>query len=459
MLTSQWSMAVLVLAALLVCTSRASGCPVPNAARCQATVGRGATEILSYVTLDREEAKCVVMQHDQCCPVSRVEATLAVPHVYQPWLCPPELLISRKRNHRLRLNYAEDEQQETFHTMQSTNAIAWHLDRLDGRALPLDGHYDPLPLAGHTTVHVYVVDTGLVPEHAAFNGVTTTLSYPAGTAARDCNGHGTHVSSLIASSTVGVVHESGGRVALHAVRVLDCSGSGTTSDVIAGLAWIANNVQHPAVINLSIGGPTSAILNQFLDAMSRDLGVLIVAAAGNGNTDACERSPSSAQSVIAVAATTSSDTRSSFSNVGPCVSIFAPGSNIRGANFASLTAYTGKSGTSMSSPLVVGAVARLITSTSAQAWQHVLSLATPNRVQGAGANTPNLLLFIGTTATSPPPPPPLTPPPPPSQFQSPPPPRTFPPPLPPPPPLSSQSPQGAPSWCLALVVAIIVYLL
>src|SRR5262249_12353532 len=138
------------------------------------------------------------------------------------------------------------------------------------------------------------------------------------------------------------------------VRVLNCSGSGTTAGVVAGVEWVTANAIKPAVANMSLGGGIDTTLDNAV-ANSIASGVTYGVAAGNSSgANACNGSPARVPAAITVGSTTSTDARSSFSNIGPCLDIFAPGSGITSAWFTSDTATNTISGTSMATPHVVG---------------------------------------------------------------------------------------------------------
>jgi len=195
-------------------------------------------------------------------------------------------------------------------------------------------------------------------------------------------------------------------VAIVPVRVLDCSGSGSTSGVIAGIDWvIANHIAGtPAVANMSLGGGRSSALDIAVQSAVAD-GVVFVVAAGNSTANACQSSPAGEPLAITVGATTSADARSSFSNYGSCVDVFAPGSSITSAWYTSTTASNTISGTSMASPHVAGVVALGLeiapNSSVAQISDWITSTATQGVISDAGSGSPNLLVYSRLSATPP----------------------------------------------------------
>jgi len=266
----------------------------------------------------------------------------------------------------------------------------WGLDRIDQRNLPLNATYN-YNWTG-SGVRVYVIDTGIRTTHNQFGGRASNVFDAFGGSGSDCNGHGTHVAGTVGGSTYGVAKSSMPR----GVRVLDCNGSGSTSGVIAGVDWVRQNFIAPAVANMSLGGGASTALDNAVNSLS-NAGVAIAVAAGNSNANACNSSPARAVNAITTGSTTTTDARSSFSNFGTCVDLFAPGSGILSAWFTSNTATATLSGTSMASPHVAGVAAlykQANPSASATTVRNaIVNNATTNVVTNAGTGSPNRLLY------------------------------------------------------------------
>lgn len=271
------------------------------------------------------------------------------------------------------------------------SGATWGLDRVDQRDRPLNGTYVYDYTASN--VRAYVIDSGINTGHSDFGGrASGGVSYiNDGRGTQDCNGHGTHVAGTIGGARWGVAKA----VRLVPVRVFGCSGGSSNSTIIAGIDWVRANAVRPAVANMSLGGGASSATDTATNNLANS-GVTVVVAAGNSNADACGFSPARASGAYTVASTTSNDARSSFSNFGSCVDIFAPGSSISSAWIGSSSASNTISGTSMASPHVAGAAALYLsrnTGASAATVRNFLNRqASVNKVSGTNGS-PNRLLY------------------------------------------------------------------
>ena len=233
------------------------------------------------------------------------------------------------------VDYIEDDVQVTISDCTNatqSSSLPWGLDRIDFAATQstskLDGKYSYVEDGPDQEVHVYVIDTGINPAHDEFvgrlgNGFGAIGNVP-GTSGSwvDCHGHGTHVAGTIGGTQYGVAKNT--NIVLHAVRVLNCEGSGSMSDILEAYNWVIDQcADQICVANGSFGGSFSQSSNNGAASLV-EAGVVYAVAAGNANVDACEASPASAEGVITVGATTQSDARSGFSSYGECVEIFAP---------------------------------------------------------------------------------------------------------------------------------------
>jgi len=244
-------------------------------------------------------------------------------------------------------------------------------------------------------VTAYIIDTGVRITHTDFGG-RASYGYDAvddDSTADDGNGHGTHVAGTVAGSTYGVAKSAN----IVAVRVLDDDGSGTTDGVVAGIDWVTENAQFPAVANMSLGGDADSVLDAAV-ANSISAGITYAVAAGNDNTTASSNSPARVATAITVGASTSADARASYSNYGSVLDLFAPGSSITSTYNTSNSATATLSGTSMASPHVAGAAAVYLgenpSSTPAQVSSALVSAASASTLTSVGTGSPNLLLQI-----------------------------------------------------------------
>ncbi|MFL5537694.1 MAG: S8 family peptidase [Longimicrobiaceae bacterium] len=306
-----------------------------------------------------------------------------------------------------RVAYVEPDAEVKLFTTQTVNLFSWGLDRIDDVDLPVDASYTYT--ADGTGVTAYVLDSGINPAHLDFgtragfipNGNNGDFVNDGHGSAQDCHGHGTHVSGTIGGIFSGVAKN----VTIRVGRVVNCSGGGTASMVIAGMDWVAANGTHPAVVNMSLGyGNVTSVKNAAENLVAA--GFVVAVAAGNGNfagqpIDACTESPANAPNVLTVGATDNTDKEASFSNYGTCVDILAPGVAIYSSDYSVTNQVVSMSGTSMASPHVAGVAALYLqnnpTATPAQVAAAVKGIAKSNTItlhQKSKKNgTPNLFLF------------------------------------------------------------------
>lgn len=231
----------------------------------------------------------------------------------------------------------------------------WHMDRVDQPYLPLDNsNFESFYDANGTIV--YIVDTGIKISHQEFEGrAIHGVDLTDDGTSDDLDGHGTHCASLCCGKTYGAAKNA----TVVNVKVLNQNGEGSIYGIVQGLNWILTDTNNrnrpPSILSMSLGGLFSSTLNQASLAMANQDNFLVFVAAGNEDLDANLFSPASAgEPVITIGAVDANDKKTSFSNYGDKVFIWAPGLYILGAGISSDSSTATLSGTSMATPIAAG---------------------------------------------------------------------------------------------------------
>ena len=302
----------------------------------------------------------------------------------------------------------------TSHVGYDVGHFSWGIDRIDQRGPVLDRQacffstsFSPMHL-DDDIVDVFVVDTGVQNDPSFVLPVSYDYSYydADGAHASDCNGHATHVAGLIASTSYGV---SPWNVQIRSIKALDCQGKGDFASLTAAFTWIKQNKSptRRSIINLSLGsnGGQSSSVASLLQSLWVNDGVFSIAAAGNYGEGGCSVFPANVNDVIAVGALDIKDARAPFSNYGPCVDVFAPGVSIVSCDFQNPEGGTLLSGTSMSAPIVTGALANWMYVYGADMSPEEIKTSffesfTMERINAftISQDTPNAIVYVGASS-------------------------------------------------------------
>ncbi|KAF5230098.1 hypothetical protein FANTH_13980 [Fusarium anthophilum] len=248
---------------------------------------------------------------------------------------------------------------------------------------------------------VYVLDSGIDISHAEFSGrALYGENFLPGSPDCDDDGHGTHMAGIIGGKTYGVAKSC----TMVSVKVQTKDGKGTMSDLANGIHWVIQDavrrgVSDRSVINMSLSGRYNLSVNNAVKKAT-DAGITVVVSAGNSAKFACDFSPASAITAITVAAIGHDYCRRPFSNYGPCVNIFAPGSSISTTSISGGSGHEYSFGTSAAAAHVSGLAAYFISSENLRGFKavrsRILSVASKGLVKDPRCSS-NRIAFNGVS--------------------------------------------------------------
>lgn len=258
-------------------------------------------------------------------------------------------------------------------------------------------------------VDIYIIDTGVRTSHAVFTG-RATQGFTATGSFVDGDGHGTHVAGTAGGAKFGVAQGAN----IIEVKVLGDDGSGASSDTIAGMDWVINNHNKRktqpgfvgSIMSMSWGlQGTARSVDEVITGAS-EAGIHVSVAAGNDGQDACGSTPAhlggANSNVVTVGSVNINNEVSSFSNIGTCVDMYAPGEQILSAWSTGDAIINFLSGTSMACPHTTGVMAYLMAQDVAGLGQNpaalkakLLQTAREGKISGSIGGSANLLLSNG----------------------------------------------------------------
>ncbi|ORE19577.1 subtilisin-like protein [Rhizopus microsporus] len=298
-----------------------------------------------------------------------------------------------------RSDYEEEQsiQRADITSLKSAKPANWGLARINQRQKASFDEYI-YDAVGGQGIDVYVLDTGVYIDHLDFDGrASHAINLIEYEDENDMGGHGTHVAAKVAGTEYGVAKAAN----IHSVKILNKLGDGTTTTLLKGIEYVIKTATPgKSLINLSLSGPRSRLIDDAINSLVLKYNIPVFASAGNAGTDACFFTPSSNPNVFSVGAIDMNDKVPRFSDIGECVSIYAPGSNIVSAYLGGNDSSKAMDGTSMASPHVAGTAANIMAKrkfTTAQELYDVLrSFATKDVVNfdNGKSSSPNNNLLV-----------------------------------------------------------------
>jgi hypothetical protein len=289
--------------------------------------------------------------------------------------------------------------------------VTWGLDRIDQKALPLDNHYSYDDSAGQG-VRAYILATGILASHPEFAGRVIgggNFINDGRTSTSDCHGAGTRIAGIVGGTQFGVAKN----VSLVSVRTSNCQNLTSLSAIVGGFEWVLNNAVLPAIVlffvlDYCVDPQNGNPLPCAPDVAETVVGIQVAAfagglpvfgMAGDSAQDTCANATGAAPDTVYVGASTIADSRASYANFGPCVTMYAPGDGITTADPAGTTVV---SSSAAGAAYVAGAAALFAgkpefegASPAEIRDELVQNRSTPNVLSGLSGNTPNRLLFTG----------------------------------------------------------------